>query len=291
MRNPSWNLREGDVVLLFQTLALLVAAILWTGIGLAFIAFPLPLAIAWLLVLFAAFLWLAVRRGKGRRRARGLATLRLRAPGRAALPLFFAGLATGVFGLSTIVLGTHAGLLHPSDSPDIFDGYWTRPGGWLPVGFMMLVFAPVSEEFFFRGWMQRPIERRFGPAIAIAVTTILFVLAHGEPTAIATEAVGGLVMGFAVVATRSIWSAVLLHSGNNFFAFTLSLLFGSRFDSADAVYRDLGPWPLLAMAVLSSVAIVGILMYLRRFRSAHSRTEHLTLPPLADSGAVAASQG
>lgn len=38
--------------------------------------------------------------------------------------------------------------------------------------------AGVVEEAAFRGYMQAPLERRYGPGIAITITGIIFVLAH-----------------------------------------------------------------------------------------------------------------
>jgi ABC-2 type transport system permease protein/sodium transport system permease protein len=40
------------------------------------------------------------------------------------------------------------------------------------------VVSGVLEEASFRGYMQAPLEQRYGPAIAIAVTSLFFALIH-----------------------------------------------------------------------------------------------------------------
>ena len=43
---------------------------------------------------------------------------------------------------------------------------------------MSAIVAGVVEETAFRGYLQRPIERRHGPAVAIAITGTVFAFAH-----------------------------------------------------------------------------------------------------------------
>jgi membrane protease YdiL (CAAX protease family) len=43
---------------------------------------------------------------------------------------------------------------------------------------MSSIVAGVSEEIGFRGYMQLPLEKQYGPVVAIAVTSLLFMLIH-----------------------------------------------------------------------------------------------------------------
>src|SRR5262249_17474146 len=57
----------------------------------------------------------------------------------------------------------------------------TEPIPMITLLFLLLmgsVVAGVVEESAFRGYMQSPIERRHGPALAILITGVLFGLAH-----------------------------------------------------------------------------------------------------------------
>jgi membrane protease YdiL (CAAX protease family) len=88
----------------------------------------------------------------------------------------------------------------------------------------LLIFAaPVAgviEEAAFRGYMQRPIERRSGLAVAILVTGTMFALAHLDftlvlwPYYVAVAAIYGTVTSL----TDSILPAIVLHTGGNIYS-------------------------------------------------------------------------
>ena len=88
----------------------------------------------------------------------------------------------------------------------------------------LLIFAaPVAgvvEEAAFRGYMQRPIERRSGLAVAILITGTMFALAHLDftpvlwPYYVAVAAIYGTVTSL----TDSILPAIVLHTGGNIYS-------------------------------------------------------------------------
>ena len=88
---------------------------------------------------------------------------------------------------------------------------------------MSAVVAGVVEETGFRGYLQRPIERRHGPVIAILLTGTLFGFAHFShpevgvvllPFYIAVAAVYGALAYF----TDSTLPGMVLHAGGNMFS-------------------------------------------------------------------------
>jgi len=101
----------------------------------------------------------------------------------------------------------------------------------LTVWSLLLVAAPIAgivEEAAFRGYMQRPIERLHGPAIAILVTGTMFAVAHLDftpilwPYYVAVAAVYGMVSFL----TDSIRPAIVLHTAGNLYSNTDLLLHG-----------------------------------------------------------------
>ena len=88
---------------------------------------------------------------------------------------------------------------------------------------MSAVVVGVVEETSFRGYLQRPIERRHGPVIAILVTGSLFGLAH-----FAHPEVGLVLLPFYIAAaavygalaylTDSTLPGMVLHAGGNMFS-------------------------------------------------------------------------
>ena len=85
--------------------------------------------------------------------------------------------------------------------------------------FTVVVMAPLTEEFFFRGLLLSGFERRYGPARAVAFSTILFCLAHGNPVQVPATLLLGVYLGWLTVRTRSLWPAVLAHALNNLVGF------------------------------------------------------------------------
>ncbi len=89
------------------------------------------------------------------------------------------------------------------------------PAERLAVVLAALVAAPLLEELVFRGMVQHPLERRWGPARAILFTASVFALAHLAIPVFPLYLLLGVAFGFTVYATRSVWAGVLLHAANN----------------------------------------------------------------------------
>jgi membrane protease YdiL (CAAX protease family) len=88
---------------------------------------------------------------------------------------------------------------------------------------LLLMAAPVAgviEEAAFRGYMQGPIERRYGLTVGILITGTMFAVAHLDftpilwPYYVAVAAIYGTV----TYLTNSIQPAVVLHTGGNIYS-------------------------------------------------------------------------
>lgn len=74
----------------------------------------------------------------------------------------------------------------------------------------------ISEEFFFRGVLQQIFCEWFGSShVAIAVTALLFGLAHGNVYAIVPLFIFGLIFGYMYRLSGTIWVTVCAHFFNN----------------------------------------------------------------------------
>jgi membrane protease YdiL (CAAX protease family) len=83
--------------------------------------------------------------------------------------------------------------------------------------------APVCEELLFRGLLLRALRRRYSPVVAVAVSALVFALAHPalDPTwgtfVIVPALFGlGLVSGAAAVRRGDLSVSIMLHIGFNF---------------------------------------------------------------------------
>lgn len=79
---------------------------------------------------------------------------------------------------------------------------------------MLVVAAPLFEEFVFRGVIMQSM-RRFGDVFALVVSALLFSLFHGNLVQSPNAFIMGLVIGFFVIKSGSVWTGVIMHFANN----------------------------------------------------------------------------
>jgi membrane protease YdiL (CAAX protease family) len=99
----------------------------------------------------------------------------------------------------------------------------------LPSLLISAVVAGISEEAGFRGYMQGPLERRYGPAMGIAITSTVFGLAHLSHgaflPAILFDIGWGSLFGLLTYWSGSIAPAIVLHSSADALAFVAAWKF------------------------------------------------------------------
>ena len=92
----------------------------------------------------------------------------------------------------------------------------------------VVILAPLAEELFFRGWLYTSLRNSFRPSTAIAVTTILFALAHSDGGLLYPAAVfiPGLVLALVREYTGSVLASFAVHALYNGWAWLLVLTLG-----------------------------------------------------------------
>ncbi len=125
--------------------------------------------------------------------------------------------------------------------------------------------AGVAEEAGFRGYMQRPLEERYGLATAIAVTGFMFWVAHLSHgwlglTHLPFHLAVSLVLGVLVFRTGSIWPAVVLHTAADMMLIPIYL-----FQKPTFLYQTLTVGPVWEtgfdasfMAVLATMIVFAV---------------------------------
>jgi len=100
--------------------------------------------------------------------------------------------------------------------------------------FVSIVLVPAFlEEMVFRGIVLQPL-RRFGDSFAIVISAIIFSLAHLNIYQIPNAFVMGLILGYFVVRSGSLWAGIIIHFANNFFVALLEYI--GTFVTNDAMY-------------------------------------------------------
>ena len=242
------------------------------------IALPISLA------LFAMLLWgYMLRPARGEAPERRWATLRLRPLGGAALTWALVSIPV-LLVLSWALGDIYTRLVPvPPESLNPFEELLARSDGRLLISVFAVGVAPIVEEFTFRGLVQRELERRYGAALGIAVGAALFALVHLLPWVFPLHFLLGIAFGFAVWATRSIWTGVLLHTANNAAAMIGFAVSGEEpaptgtfweFGVTTDLWVSLGS---LALAIVFAAWTAGKLLEVRKRAGLRSTSEPLYL--------------
>lgn len=98
----------------------------------------------------------------------------------------------------------------------------TDVGTYLIFAVVAVVFAPAVEELFFRGLLLRSLTSVLGPGWAIAVTSVLFGLAHFSPllglanvSVILVISAGGVIFGITAWWRRRVGASIVAHASYN----------------------------------------------------------------------------
>ncbi|MBL9038793.1 MAG: CPBP family intramembrane metalloprotease [Archangium sp.] len=123
----------------------------------------------------------------------------------------------------------------------------------------VVIAAPLGEEFFFRGVLQRALLERLDGPRAVVVTALIFSAFHFDPVGLAARFAIGLGVGLLAWRTGSIWPGVFAHAANNGIS-TLAYFLSSGAEEADL------PWPAVAALWLGgNVLLLGAISLARRF--------------------------
>jgi membrane protease YdiL (CAAX protease family) len=82
-----------------------------------------------------------------------------------------------------------------------------------------VVFAPLVEEIFFRGFLFQGFRARYGWVRGALLSSVVFGAAHLDPVAFIPTAVLGFVLSYVYHRTQTVWPGVLLHGVINAFGF------------------------------------------------------------------------
>jgi len=80
---------------------------------------------------------------------------------------------------------------------------------------MTVLIAPVAEEVFYRGLVQRALQDGFGKVLAVAITSLLFAGTHFQLVQFPALVLVGVVFGILAVVTGRLGPAIWAHAGFN----------------------------------------------------------------------------
>ena len=92
--------------------------------------------------------------------------------------------------------------------------------GWLLVAsaFAIVVWTPLAEEAFFRGFLFGGLESRYGLPAGVIASSAVFALAHVSIATMIPIFVTGALFAWAYSKTKSLWIPIFAHAGQNLLA-------------------------------------------------------------------------
>ncbi|MDH7501296.1 MAG: CPBP family intramembrane metalloprotease, partial [Verrucomicrobiota bacterium] len=85
----------------------------------------------------------------------------------------------------------------------------------VPSGFLLVVVAPVTEEFFFRGLILRGLLSRYSSSWAVVLTALLFTVIHLNPWQFFSAMLLGMLLGWWFVRTKTLTVCLIGHAFAN----------------------------------------------------------------------------
>jgi len=133
--------------------------------------------------------------------------------------------------------------------------------------FLICVCPAVFEDLLFRGTILNGLKEN-GKHKAVIISALFFMLMHGGPDQTIHQFILGVVFGYALIASGSIWVPIIMHFINNFVAVTslyvTSSSSGEILETSQQInIPSWGEWGLsLVFALLTAVAGAVIVYYL-----------------------------
>ena len=138
------------------------------------------------------------------------------------VPCIFVSLAVSVVGVvSSSLLGNLLSLFSLTPHTSLYLPEET--GARVLFGLQLCLIDPLVEEFVFRGMIFQSM-RRFGDSFALILSAILFAMFHGNLVQAPNAFLMGLVIGYFVLYSGSLWVGVIIHMVNNILSFAMDLI-------------------------------------------------------------------
>jgi membrane protease YdiL (CAAX protease family) len=145
-----------------------------------------------------------------------------------------------------VFAATYSAILQPSGEQTVAEDLGADKSTFalIVAGILVIVIAPIAEEFFFRGFFYRALRTRFRVLTAALIDGVVFGAIHftGSDTLSILPILGILGFVFCLVYERtgSLFAPIALHAVNNTVAFSVAT------DGSVAISLVLGPLMVLA---------------------------------------------
>ncbi|NQU96518.1 MAG: CPBP family intramembrane metalloprotease [Chloroflexi bacterium] len=171
----------------------------------------------WLLAIqtgvLAGAAWLfSIRKYGGGIAALGFRPAAGRRPYLFAAGVWIAALAAAAAWSALMMWGGPEWLKPPDSAGGLTERFGANLGGLIVVA---VVWGPVGEELFFRGFVLPGLIRRLGAPAAVVVSSGLFAVFHVDPGSLVPTFLLGAALAWIYLKTGSIWPSIMAHGMQN----------------------------------------------------------------------------
>ncbi|MBQ7115206.1 MAG: CPBP family intramembrane metalloprotease [Clostridia bacterium] len=147
------------------------------------------------------------------------------------------------------IYSTYSALQYPSNTFDV-----------IMIFISSALIPPLIEEFALRGILMQSM-RKYGNLFAIITSAFVFGVFHGNAVQIPFAFLCGLIIGYAVMATESLWTGVIIHALMNAMSGVSSALiyYFDEYTSNTFFY--------VGSAIGIALGIVAVIIYLNRYKN------------------------
>jgi CAAX protease family protein len=147
-------------------------------------------------------------------------------------------------------------------------------GGYWNAFLQVVVVAPLTEEFLFRGLILRGLLKRYGTVTAVVASAVLFGAFHANIWQFSSAVLIGLIFGWFRVETQSLLPCLFGHAFWNFFVLELFIfprwVPSSHLSKVLKSVQFVPPWFVLVGACVFGV---GLFLLSRRLQSGRGSAE------------------
>ena len=136
---------------------------------------------------------------------------------------------------------------------------------FLVVVFVICLTPGICEEILFRGFVLKNLEKISRPAIAIFLSGVLFAIYHFQPFNLIPLVILGGYLGFIVYYSNSLYTSIICHFLNNFFASFFLYKYGKE-DFQTLHLSASETMDTLIMTVSALVLFIGVLSLFYKLR-------------------------
>ncbi|WP_394746863.1 CPBP family intramembrane glutamic endopeptidase [Spongiimicrobium salis] len=125
---------------------------------------------------------------------------------------------------------------------------------------LMVVAAPILEEFIFRGIILDGLLKRYSAITAILLSSVLFAIVHLNPWQFVTGLIMGVFIGWVYYKSKSVFAAIIVHASANLSAYFLRFFVDSS--TIDTSYvESVGGTTNFILVIASAILMISICVY------------------------------